>query len=201
MDKTNLVLNNKPEFLLESSYKKQEYIVVQNSIISQSHDKIELSDVREIEDEKPLKPLNKFEMFERYTNDFLLHLVSSDGPGMLSILLNLGLQIPQFLGDMLVVFNSLNTGTGLVSIGADTRELIGTFKNPKATKKDKIVDVAHLIGGDLVSTAASSVPLVMPLTNPLALNFFIWGQVAGVVMDLYKFKYDISRKGQQSSKG
>jgi hypothetical protein len=141
--------------------------------------------------------VNKGEMAARYTNNILLHLVGSDGPALMSIAANAG-NLPHFLAPLLGPFNAINSATGIASIVADMRETAGTFHNPSATKTDKIMDASHLILGDFVSTAASLLPMVTPLTDPIAMTFFVGGQMMGMGMDIAKTAYDISRNGQQS---
>lgn len=53
----------------------------------------------------------------------------------------------------------------------------------------------------LVSTAASMVPLVAPLSSPLAMGFFVGSQLLGLGMDVLECVYDIKRKNQQSAAG
>ncbi|MHC9541713.1 MAG: hypothetical protein AB9903_19580 [Vulcanimicrobiota bacterium] len=141
---------------------------------------------------------NKFEAAERATNDILVHLVASDTPAVLSIWANLG-TLPHALVPALGFFNMFNTATGVVSIGLDSREAYQTLKNPNATKMDKIMDVTHLVAGDVVSTLGSLVPLVAPLTSPVAMGVFVGGQLLGLSMDIAKSIYDAKRKGQQSA--
>ncbi|MHC9543071.1 MAG: hypothetical protein AB9903_26480 [Vulcanimicrobiota bacterium] len=45
----------------------------------------------------------------------------------------------------------------------------------RATKMDKIMDAIHLVAGDGISTAASLVPLVAPLSGPLGMSFLSAG--------------------------
>ena len=63
------------------------------------------------------------------------------------------------------------------------------------------MDVAHLVAGDILSTVASMTPLVFPLSNPLAMGFFVGGQAVGIGLDIAKTVYDFKRKGQQSVVG
>jgi hypothetical protein len=147
--------------------------------------------------ENVLPKLNRFEAAERGTNDILVHLACSDTPAVLSIWANLG-NLPHCLVPALNAFNVLNTATGIASIALDSRETYKCLTSSKSTKMDKIVDVAHLIGGDLVSTAASMVPLIAPVMGPIALTFFAGGQLLGLGLDLAKTIYDAKRKGQQS---
>jgi hypothetical protein len=142
--------------------------------------------------------LNKMEMGARYTNNLALHLAFSDGPALLSIAANTT-GLPPGLDGALGFFNVFNTFTGVAAIAADIRETRGTFRNPNATQLDKIMDVTHLVAGDVVSTAASLVPVIAPLTGPIAMGFFVGGQLVGVGMDLLKTGYDFKRKGQQSA--
>jgi len=142
--------------------------------------------------------INKLEKAERYTNNVLVHLMGSDTPALLSIWANLG-SLPGCLAPVLGAFNLLNTGTGIASIVLDTRETIATCTNKKATKLDKIMDVGHLLGGDVVSTLASMVPMVASLANPLAMGFFVGGQLLGLALDGVKTIYDVKREGQQSA--
>lgn len=141
---------------------------------------------------------SRFEATERATNDVLVHLIASDTPGVLSIWANVG-TLPHALVPALGFFNMFNTATGVVSIALDSRETYKTVNNQKATKMDKIMDVTHLIAGDIVSTAASMVPLMAPLTSPAAMTLFVGGQLLGLGMDVAKSIYDAKRKGQQSA--
>lgn len=143
-------------------------------------------------------PVNRKEQAARYTNNLILHLGVSDTPAVLSIIANYGF-LPASFNPALAVFNSLNAATGVASIVADVRETAGTLRNPKATKTDKVMDIVHLIGGDLVSTAASMLPLVSSMNTPLAQGVFIGGQLLGIGLDVAKTAYDFSRKGQQSA--
>jgi len=151
-------------------------------------------------DPKELVPprFNKLEAAERATNDVLVHLVASDTPAVLSIWANLG-TLPHALVPALGFFNAINTATGVVSIAMDSRETFKTVRNPHATKMDKIVDVSHLVAGDVFSTIGSMVPLVAPLTTPVAMGVFVGGQLMGLGMDIFKSVYDAKRKGQQSA--
>lgn len=142
--------------------------------------------------------LCKAEMAARYTNNVVLHLIGSDGPAALSIAANL-VTLPAGLTHFLDAFNVVNTATGVLSIAADLRETHGTFQNPHATELDRRMDVAHLVAGDCLSTAASLTPLITPLAgHPAALAFFVGGQLVGIGMDVAKTVYDFKRKGQQS---
>ena len=143
------------------------------------------------------KELNEKEMAARYTNDILLHLVASDVPCVLAILANV-ISLPSSLAAVVTMSNSLNLATTVVSAAADTRELVGSLKNPGATKMDKAVDLVHFFGCDVVGVATGIMPLVMSMANPIALGTFIGGQLLGVFMDIGKTIYDIKRKGQQS---
>jgi hypothetical protein len=167
----------------------------------QSTDTVELSSPSVLPPQiiKPTAKINKLEAAERATNDLLVHLACSDTPAMLSIWANLG-TLPSALTGVLGVFNVFNTATGVVSIALDSRETLGTFRNPKATKLDKIVDLVHLVGGDMVSTAASMVPLVASLASPLSMGIFVGGQLLGLGLDVAKTIYDAKRKGQQSAR-
>lgn len=147
-----------------------------------------------------VKPLNKREMAARYTNNLALHLLFSDTPAVMSMAANVT-PLPPGLTGFLDTFNAVNTLTGVVAIAADLREIRGTYRNPHATQTDKLVDVSHLIAGDILSTAASLTPLVTPLSHPLALAFFMGGQAVGIGMDVMKTAYDFKRKGQQSACG
>jgi hypothetical protein len=144
------------------------------------------------------KPINHKEEAARYTNNLLLHLGVSDTPAVLSIIANYGM-LPASFNPALTVFNSLNAATGVAAIAADIRETAGTLRNPNATKTDKVMDVVHLVGGDVVSTAASLLPLVASMNTPLAQGVFIGGQLLGIGLDVAKTAYDFSRKGQQSA--
>ncbi|MCE1245728.1 MAG: hypothetical protein LWY06_03695 [Firmicutes bacterium] len=148
--------------------------------------------------DKAADGVNKGEMAARYTNNILLHLVGSDTPALMSIAANAG-TLPSFLAPLLGPFNAINTATGIASIAADMRETAGTFRNPSATKMDKIMDASHLVLGDMVSTAASMLPMVTPLTSPVVMTMFVGGQLLGLGMDVAKTAYDISRNGQQSA--
>ncbi len=161
--------------------------------VSASEATVETCDVCEV----PVD-LCKTEMAARYTNNVMLHLIGSDGPAALSIAANL-MTLPPGVNHFLDAFNVVNTVTGVVSIAADLRETYGTFQNPHATQLDRRMDVAHLIAGDMVSTAASLTPLITPLAgHPAALAFFVGGQLLGIGMDVAKTAYDFQRKGQQS---
>lgn len=142
--------------------------------------------------------INKFEAAERATNDVIVHLFCSDTPAVMSMWANLG-TLPLSLLPALDFFNMINTATGVLSIAMDGRETFKTVTNPKATKMDKVMDVTHLIAGDVVSTVGSMVPLVASLNSPIALGVFVGGQLLGLGMDIVKTVYDGKRKGQQSA--
>lgn len=159
----------------------------------------ELRDILPLQDAVVTRSsLNKGEMVARYSNDFAVHLVASDVPGMLSIAANLA-PLPRCFGPVLKVANSLNTVTGIAAIASDLRELHGSLRNPRATKLDRAMDIGHLVVGDVLSTIAGAVPLVSSLNQPLAMGCFVGGQVLGLAADLAKTVYDIQRKGQQSA--
>jgi hypothetical protein len=142
--------------------------------------------------------VNKVEKAARYTNDVLIHLAGSDLPALSSIAANFA-HLPQWAVGALTPLNAINSATGWIAIGLDLRETIFCLRNPKASRTDKLVDVAHLILGDGISTAASMVPLVASISNPIAAGFFVGGQVLGMVLDLGKTIYDHRRQGQQSA--
>lgn len=142
--------------------------------------------------------IHRGEQAARYTNNLILHLGVSDAPAVMSIAANYGV-LPPSMNGVLAVFNTLNTATGVIAIAADIRETRGTFKNPKATKLDRTMDMVHLLAGDVVSTAASMLPLVTSLQNPIAMTAFVGGQLLGVALDTSKTVYDFKRKGQQSA--
>ncbi|MBS2034272.1 hypothetical protein JST97_04760 [bacterium] len=142
--------------------------------------------------------IHRGEQAARYTNNLVLHLGVSDAPAIMSIAANYGV-LPPSMNGVLAVFNTLNTATGVIAIAADIRETRGTFKNPKATKLDRTMDMVHLLAGDVVSTAASMLPLVTSLQNPIAMTAFVGGQLLGVALDTSKTVYDFKRKGQQSA--
>jgi hypothetical protein len=147
---------------------------------------------------RTLPTLNKGEMLARYSSDFAVHLGMSDVPAALSIAANLT-PLPPTFAPILQVCNAANTFTGLAAIATDLREIHGSLRNPRATNLDRVVDLGHLVLGDVVSTAASAIPLVAPLSNPWALGLFVGGQVLGIATDIAKTAYDIHRKGQQSA--
>lgn len=131
---------------------------------------------------------------ERYANNILLHLVGNDAPSLMSIAANAG-TLPPCLAPLLGPLNTVNAAAGVVSIAADLRETAQTFKNPESTKMDKLMDASHLVLGDFVSTAASVLPLITPITTPLAATMFVGGQLLGFGMDVAKTVYDIKREG------
>jgi hypothetical protein len=140
------------------------------------------------------------EMWARYSNNVLLHLVISDAPSALSLVANLT-PLPAGFGPVLDFFNSINALTSVAAGVADLRETRATFKNPHATKLDKIMDVSHLIGSDALSAVAAMVPVFCSLNNPAAMALFVGGQVFGIAFDVVKTGYDFHRKGQQSAPG
>ena len=143
--------------------------------------------------------LDKKEMLARYSNNILLHLFLGDGPAVLAIAANFG-ALPNSLAPLNTAFDTLNTVTSVAAVVADIRELRGTLKNPNATKMDVAMDVGHLVLGDVLATAAGSVPLIMPFHgNLLATGFFVGGQAVGIAVDMAKTVYDFKRKGQQSA--
>lgn len=142
--------------------------------------------------------IHRGEQAARYTNNLLLHLGVSDAPAVMSIAANYGV-LPPSMNGVLAVFNTINTATGVIAIAADIRETTKTYKNPNATKLDRRMDMVHLLAGDVVSTAASMVPLFTSLQNPIAMTAFVGGQLLGVALDTTKTVYDFKRKGQQSA--
>ena len=144
------------------------------------------------------QPVNRVEKYSRYLNNVVVHILGGHPPAVASIAANLG-KLPSWAAPMLKPLNVVNSVTGWASIVLDTRETIFCLRNPKATRKDKIMDVVHLLAADVLSTAASMVPLLMPLTNPFAAGFFVGGQVLGMALDVVKTRYDAKRNGQQSA--
>lgn len=142
--------------------------------------------------------INNVERVARYGNDLLVHGLASDVPAVVSIAVTLGMSVSQRTLD---IVNAGNTATGFVAMFADAREIVGTVLNRKATRRDLAVDVGHLIFGDILSTAASTIPLWTPvsLAHPIALSVFVGGQLLGIALDGCKFAYDRKRKGQQSA--
>ncbi|MFN8611952.1 MAG: hypothetical protein U0931_30685 [Vulcanimicrobiota bacterium] len=164
---------------------------------------LRLPQVQAVEEECAAEPrdtvqIHRGEQAARYTNNLVLHLGVSDAPAVMSIAANYGV-LPPSMNGVLAVFNTINTATGIIAIAADIRETRGTFKNPKATRLDRSMDMVHLLAGDVVSTAASMLPLVTSLQNPIAMTAFVGGQLLGVALDTSKTVYDFKRKGQQSA--
>lgn len=86
---------------------------------------------------------------------------------------------------------------GVVGLGFDLYGTKKVFDNPSSTRKDKVVDIAHIAISDVLGTACGAIPLFASLHNPIAMTCFIGGQALGVATDIYKISYDIKHRGKQ----
>ena len=137
------------------------------------------------------------EQTARYANNFLVHLLVSDVPSVVTTAANYT-PMPKSWSPALAAFNVINIATSGIALAADLRETHGTLKNPDASKLDKVLDVSHLVASDVVGTASGFIPFFANVHHPLAGALFIGGQALIVATDLAKAAYDIHRKGQQS---
>jgi hypothetical protein len=94
--------------------------------------------------------------------------------------------------------NIANAASGYGGLAMDGPQAYACLKNPKASFKDKAVDVGH-VGTDVLNTFGSMVPLLMPLTGPVAWGLFVGLQCFGIGCDLYKTRRDFKVGGEQSS--
>lgn len=135
----------------------------------------------------------------RLANSGAIQLGLGDSPGLVAMGMQSGLfSLSPGAQTFLDGVNVANVGLNVIGTAIDIKQMRDVFKNPNATALDRKVEVAHLILGDLLPTATSVMPLLMPMTNPIVNSLFLVSQAIGIGVDAAKFGYDLHRGGQQS---
>ncbi|MHB2019134.1 MAG: hypothetical protein ACYCW6_19470 [Candidatus Xenobia bacterium] len=149
----------------------------------------------------PAKADNSYEEHYRNLLNVGGHLVGSDGPSSVAMVANT-VPLPPALNGVVGVANILNTYTSFAATAGDLRLLKDTRANPNRQPGDVRAEVAHLVVSDVLPTASGMLPMftsVAPLAHPVTYGLFLVPQLAGMVGDWKKMRYDQKRHGQQSA--
>ncbi len=133
----------------------------------------------------------------RVAGDLTVHLGLNQVPTIASLVAG-AIHLPAALGWLCPALSVVGVVTGVKAIARDVKEMRESWHDPRATRLDRFVDIAHLgvdvarVAADCATIATLFVPALAPVTAPVALAI----QVTGIAADVGKALYDLHRRRQ-----